>query len=987
MRKNTMTKLVSMCIGLLVCTALSMALRPAAAAEPTMTFSPPVGPVTTAAAQSAGFKTLDLRSVVTLGWKDDRALNSQGGWTRQAENDMRYAPPGLHNMLGVPFDLIDPAKNDGKAVLTLRSAKFRFGPLTATATVGAKAASLYFLHASAWTGGEMATYIVTYDDGTAVNIPIRAGEEINEWWEPQHGKQCRVAFQGPNGQHDNVGMFAFGWNNPHPEKTIKTLEFKSANQNGIVIIAAVTLSDKPAALPDAKDIPAPDFLKPDTDLLDKSQWFTLESKADPFGPTCIDQLANLDAPAGKHGFQKTVNGKWVYEDGTPSRMVATMTNPPETKEQAVALARCLAKYGFTMVRMGHFVTGPDENGMLDWKRPDTQHLNAAYLDRLDFFINELAKNGVYSRLSTFWYRKMKRGDTIDGFDEAVAYIHKRDKTAAEPGKEDYLDTVGITFFHPRVMELNIELEKAIMTHKNPYRDNKMYGADPAICQIEVTNEDGVFFATFDGLAPVYGKMLNVLWIDWLKQKYGTDAKLLEVWGQELGGNESLADGTVGRLSASTFGPKLTEAKPHRVHDQIEFMTQVQNGYFTKFKQAMRAAGVKQPICGSGWFGGGTTWFADILSNAQGMDYIDRHHYWGGGPGGWQILNLNFTDECAMQKPELILKLGGERVIGMPYTISEWANTLPNQYRLEAPPLMAFYGYGLNRWDAPIHFAWEGNGGFTPHLKWMWPVNEPSTLCQYPALSNMIRHGDIKEGPDAFIRNLSDERVYSGKPLSDALIRLDISGPFEALSTAQGVNPRALAATYATAVGRTGVAFTGKDEKPDQSLKLDDYLNMEKKEIRSATGELYWNYDAGYVTANAPRMQAAVGFYPNLPIKLADCQIQTSTIVASVLVSPLDDQSLRASKHVLITAVGRTRNADMLYSRNGKRVLDRGDRGPLVTEGIKGSVSFPRAGKCTVTALDPYGYKTVDVQPRIEGGQIVVPLDGQNKATYYEVTFE
>ena len=125
-----------------------------------------------------------------------------------------------------------------------------------------------------------------------------------------------------------------------------------------MIVTAVTLSDKPAVLPDAKDIPAPDSLKSDVDTLDPTQWFVVEPKRDTFQPTCIDQLVHLDGPAGKHGFQKTVNGKWVFDDGTPCRMVATMGNAPSTKAQAVFLARWLAKYGFTMVRVGHLITAP-----------------------------------------------------------------------------------------------------------------------------------------------------------------------------------------------------------------------------------------------------------------------------------------------------------------------------------------------------------------------------------------------------------------------------------------------------------------------------------------------------------------------------------------------------------------------------------------------------------------------------------------------------
>ncbi len=70
---------------------------------------------------------------------------------------------------------------------------------------------------------------------------------------------------------------------------------------------------------------------------------------------------------------------------------------------------------------------------------------------------------------------------------------------------------------------------------------------------------------------------------------------------------------------------------------MRFYCELNNGYFQKTKEALRAAGVRQPICGTGWFGVGTGFYPELYSNVPGMDYIDRHHYYGGGPGGWQIL--------------------------------------------------------------------------------------------------------------------------------------------------------------------------------------------------------------------------------------------------------------------------------------------------------------------------------------------------------------
>jgi hypothetical protein len=453
----------------------------------------------------SGFQTLDLKPIVNMDWRDEVWGDGRGGWTDQGDNDMRQVTVGRQSLLGIPFELIDPARNGGKAVLTLGSKKFPAGPLSATVRMEGKARSLYFLHAAAWSGGHMATYVVRYADGSAVEIPIRDKEEIMNWWWPTHGPKYRAAIHVPNAQTDDVGMVVFAWDNPRPDQVIRQIELKSLNADGIVVVAAITASDRPARLPDPKDIPTPEYLQSDLPTLDRSQWFPVEVVQDPFQPTPIDQSGSLGAPAGKHGFMKTVDGRWVFDDGSPVRLVATMQGTPRDKKESAYMARWLAKYGFNLVRIGHLVTGPEENSAVDWKRLDSGHLNPAVMDQLDYFIAELAKHGIYSRPTMLWYRKLKKGDGADAFDESVAYADQRANRQPQPGVAPVLDSAGITFFDEKVIEADIALEKAILTHRNPYRGNKMYGEDPAVAQVEVTNEDGVFFYTIDGIRPTTPK--------------------------------------------------------------------------------------------------------------------------------------------------------------------------------------------------------------------------------------------------------------------------------------------------------------------------------------------------------------------------------------------------------------------------------------------------------------------------------------------------
>ena len=759
-----------------------------------------------ARAADAGFQILDLKPIVNMDWRDEVWGDGKGGWTDQGDNDMRQIRIGKRDLLGIPCDLIDPATNGGKAVLTLGSKKFPAGPLSAAVRFGGKARSLYFLHAAAWSSGQMATYVVRYADGSAAEIPIRDKEEIMNWWWPAHGAKYRAAIHVPNAQTDDVGLVLFGWDNPHPEKVIRDIELRSLNADGVVVVAAITASDKPVRLPDPKEIPTPEYLRSDLDTLDKSQWFPVEAVEDPFEPTPIDQSAALDAPAGKHGFMKTVDGRWVFEDA-PVRLVATMQGTPRNKKESQYTARWLAKYGFNLVRIGHLVTGPEEGSAVDWSRPDSARLDPAVMEQLDYFIAELAKRGIYSRPSMLWYRKLKKGDGADAFAESVAFADKKANRPPQPDDKAVLDSVGITFFDEKVMQANIALERAIMTHRNPYRGNKSYGEDPAVAQIEVTNEDGVFFYTIDGIAPHYARELDRLWAGWLLKKYGSREKLAAAWRRP---QEPQAAGRRHGCAVNIW--KLNKVKPQqaaRAGDQLRFYVELNHQYFRKTKDYPPA----RPACGSRSAAPAGSVSApacipELYSNVPGMDYIDRHHYYGGGPGGWQILQgMTFNYEAALTEPKQILKLGMERVLGMPYGISEWANVLPNQWRLEAPPIMTFYGQCLNGWDVPIHFALEGTGGgFSRFLKWMWPINEPSTLCQYPALAQVIRRGDVREGPLVFARTLSEEKIFSARPLKDVAIKVDISGPYE-MSSEQGVNARSLASYYAAAVGKTGVRFT------------------------------------------------------------------------------------------------------------------------------------------------------------------------------------
>ena len=200
------------------------------------------------------FHTVDMRGVVNMGWEDEVAGDGQGGWTDQGDNDMRNVIPGRHEFFGIPFDLIDPAQNDGKAVLTLKSERFQGGLRSVTIPVGRKARWVYFLHATAWPEGTVAEYVIRYEDGSTQVVPIRAAKETDNWWSPEPQEDCRVAFRVRNRETDDVGMLLHIWSNPQRHKVIESIEVRSPAGSGAVhVLAAISLTDEwypPDKMPD-----------------------------------------------------------------------------------------------------------------------------------------------------------------------------------------------------------------------------------------------------------------------------------------------------------------------------------------------------------------------------------------------------------------------------------------------------------------------------------------------------------------------------------------------------------------------------------------------------------------------------------------------------------------------------------------------------------------------------------------------------------------
>ncbi|MFO8008255.1 MAG: hypothetical protein R6V05_11020 [Candidatus Brocadiia bacterium] len=210
----------------------------------------------------AEFQHVDLRPFANVGLRCG-AHEGVTAWTDEGENDMRNLPTGRRRFGAIEFEVIDPDENAGRAVVRLDPDP-ALGVNDITVPVDAvRAESLYFMHVLAHTAGrgEVAgVYTVCYADGTEERIYVRNGHEIGLWWgitdnpdlrrgnDPVDRSIARVAWQGPNGEWKNVGLFMTGWDNPHPEKPVTAVRLharRAERAGGGIMLAAISAGDEP----------------------------------------------------------------------------------------------------------------------------------------------------------------------------------------------------------------------------------------------------------------------------------------------------------------------------------------------------------------------------------------------------------------------------------------------------------------------------------------------------------------------------------------------------------------------------------------------------------------------------------------------------------------------------------------------------------------------------------------------------------------------
>jgi hypothetical protein len=735
------------------------------------------------------------------------------------------------------------------------------------------------------------------------------------------------------------------------------------NHGGIDVMALTNFAWAPTGIvPPDPNPPAPEA----------DDWFMLMAGPDSFSEeSIIDVSSMLDDTAGEHGHLMQVEDEFQFSDGTPVKFWGVCAGATSSVESMERQAKFYAKHGINMVRQ-HPVQG--KVGQLQGS-PGNYYLDPENLDQFDRWFSILKDNGIYMTWSIFYHHEIQSSWNVV---PSAMYNEL-------PGG----DTYGYASFVEEYQDSQWDYANLLMNHVNPYTGLR-YADDPALAIVEARNEDSIFFHNPLGDSFVHGNSahrvrLTQMWHEWVANNYADDAELAAAWGSGMRAGDSVsADPATQPMymyaawEMAADGPFFNKStEKARMGDFIRFLAEMQRDTYQTYFDRLRGVGFDGVVVSTAWQAGGPAANAANLWTDDAGTAIDRHNYFGGGAGGHNITTGSVNNDTHLdQAGRGIISTGMWQVEDKPFIMTEWTQKPPNQWKAEISPLFAFYGMGLQGWDASYQFAgsrsYMGNGW--PGLR-SYVTETPHYIGQFPALAYAIYNGHFDQADLAAARRVSLDDAFSGV---DVLSQDFTGGGYDENEPNGDLDTP----TEVLAIGRV-TAKVADGQEHSEAVDWDEYWDQGNQTVQSMTDQLTWDYGNEVVLAHSEKTQGVIGFAGGHTYDLPGLTVDIDTDFVSLLFTPLDDLPLDQSQHILITAMSQDQQYGTVYNEDGTQLLEVGGP-PLLMEPVRAHITLNGGPVSEVNVVDFYGVPTAQQVAR-DGNSF--DIDGRYATYYYEVKRE
>ncbi len=403
--------------------------------------------------------------------------------------------------------------------------------------------------------------------------------------------------------------------------------------------------------------------------------------------------------------------------------------------------------------------------------------------------------------------------------------------------------------------------------------------------------------------------------------------------------------------------------PATREDWMAFLGGLEADYHGRMREVLRKEiGCEAVLIGT-IMGNGT------LGSQRDYGAIDAHAYWQHPqfPGKdwdrkvWKMDNKAMVDYPAQAT---IGSLALQRVIGKPFTVTEYQHPSPNVYASDGPLFAAAYG-AFQDWDG----IWLFDYGTGPdqwgrsQISGFFDMDQnPGMMVNFLAASVAFREGHVRPA----------KRVVA--PLFEA-------GKESALLAEQA---RAWSVSGARLLGfepllglihGTGLRTSGKGDQP---------VNADPAQLRSDTGELEWQTGKpgeGTVVVRTDKLHATWGFLDGKRTVMGGVFFESGKTAngwCTMALVPLG-QGTR-----LLAVTGESHNTEMRWlDETRSSVGEQWGRAPVLSEQVGFQVGF-RKGPVKVTAIGPDGRDEWSAASELKDGWHTVEVPQDKASLWYRV---
>ena len=550
-------------------------------------------------------------------------------------------------------------------------------------------------------------------------------------------------------------------------------------------------------------------------------------------------------PAGSLGFAKVGKDGHFHFEKAPGRPVRFIGGNLcfdanfLSKEEAKKAVRDFRMRGWNTMRFHHLdvtITKDEWNNL--WNRTTYPEISPSKLDQLDFLMAECRKAGIYV---TFDLYTMGAYGKCEGIDKP---LNSNNIKAAVPVHRPAED-----LWFRRTMEL--------FDHVNPYTGVK-WKDEPQILFVTLMNEDSIA-SVWWGVADLYVAKYN----EWAKDK---------------------------------GYPQYEKKDIGRRREFAEFLYEVKAEANVRMANRLKDAGVHALISGGNWW--------DNTAQAyerETLEVVDNHGYGDHPQPSYQKLpfHVNQTSDIKSGNPtynEPMMK-APTRILGKPFTITEYNYCPPNKFRGDGGLMMGAYA-SLQDWDALYRFAWSHSrdGMFGDHAVRGFDIcRDPIGQLTERQVVLMFGRGDVAPAKETYGYGVTKGEAF-GRGLGDMWANGLFPHPFTQLgytsrigsyTADSGESPKLACAKTWTAASKGSIPkFSGETVS-------------DTKEIRIST-------KLGDLSVNSPRT-AAVCSIDRHDLSAGPLAVSGATTFCSVSASSMDGAPLASSRRILLLHITDVQN--------------------------------------------------------------------------------